>query len=164
VSATFGLSLIIAMLEILAMAGFAWAGGSEVFQQNCATCHQSNAEGVVGLYPPLADSIGRYVLIPKGRAYLVSVVSFGMMGTITVHGEQFDGMMQPWQSLSDQKVADVLNFVLTRYNAKLLPSGFTPFTADEVKKDRAANIAMGNMLKEREALMKSLAAHHVAIP
>jgi hypothetical protein len=69
--------------------------------------------------------------------------------------------MQSWPQLHDQDVADVLNFVLTRFNAKLLPSGFKPVTSDEVNKARATKISTGDVRKERAALMTALAAHHI---
>ena len=39
------------------------------------------------------------------------VVMKGLQGPITVKGQQFgSAVMQPWESLGDQKVADVLTF------------------------------------------------------
>ncbi|HLX37775.1 MAG TPA: cytochrome c, partial [Candidatus Binataceae bacterium] len=119
---------------LAATAGVANAGGADIFNTNCAVCHQADAHGILGMYPPLADSIGRYVALPEGRVYLVHVVSFGMAGPISAHGNQYNGLMQSWPQFHDQDVADVLNFVLTRFNAKLLPSGFKPVTSDEVNK------------------------------
>ena len=139
--------------------GIARAGGAEVYNINCVICHRVDATGVPGMYPPLADSIGRYVAIPAGRAYLIHVVSFGMTGPIAVHGSSYDGVMQPWPQLEDQDVADVLNYILTTFSSKLLPKSFKPFTADEVRKNRAAS-SMGDVHKEREGLMKALDAHH----
>ena len=53
----------------------------------------------------------------------------------------------------------VLNYVLTTFNAKLLPKDFSPLTGDEVKKYRTTKHWLGDVHKEREALMKALAAH-----
>ena len=151
------------MLMLLpATTGVARANGSDIFNSNCVICHQVNAKGVPGMYPPLADSIGSYVAIPEGRAYLVHVVSFGMTGPIAVHGQTYNGMMQPWQKFKDDDIAQVLNFVLTTFNAKLLPKDFSLLTSDEVKKYRTANTGLGDVRKEREALLKTLATQKVA--
>ena len=45
-------------------------------------------------------------------------------------------MMQPWPNLKDEDIAQVLNYVLTTFNAKLLPKDFSPLTSEEVKKYR----------------------------
>lgn len=149
---------------LLAMCGVAGAGGGDIFNTHCVICHQSNGNGVVGMYPPLTDSIGAYIAIPAGRAYLVHVVSSGMTGAISVHGQVYNGVMQAWPSLKDGDVADVLNFALIRFNAKLLPINFKPLSRDEVKKYRTARTALGDVHKEREVLMKALARHHVGGP
>ena len=148
----------------LALASRANAGGSEVFTANCAVCHQADGRGVVGMYPPLADSIGRYVALPEGRAYLTHVVSFGMAGPISVHGDQYNGLMQSWPQLRDSDVAEVLNLILTKFNAKLIPRDFKPFASEEVKNARAANLAMSDVRKERAALIQALAARHIGQP
>ena len=60
---------------------------------------------------------------------------------------------------SVDKVAAVLNYVLTTFNAKLLPSTFTPYTAAEVKKYRSGDLSTGEVHKQRKALLKMLSAH-----
>ena len=153
------MKLLVALMLLLAMSGIANADGHDIFKSDCAVCHQASAKGIPGTFPPLADSIGSYVAIPEGRAYLVHAVAFGLTGAISVHGHTYNGVMQPWPHLKNDDVAQVLNYVLTTFNAKLLPSDFSPLTGDEVKKYRATNTALGDVHKEREALMKALAAH-----
>lgn len=147
------------LMLLLGTRAVATASGSDIFNFRCAVCHQANGKGVPGMYPPLADSIGSYVAIPEGRTYLVHVLSFGMSGAIAAHGQTYYGVMQPWPTLTDEEVAQVLNYVLMTFNPKLLPKDFTSLTADEVKTYRAANTALGDIHKERDTLMKALAAH-----
>ena len=146
--------LLVALILIPALCTVANAGGAEVFNSHCAICHQANGAGLPGMYPPLADSIGRDVSVPQGREYLVHVVSFGMTGPISVHSQLYNGLMQSWPTLSDDEIAQVVDYVLANFNAKLLPKNFSPLTAAEVKGDRAANISVGEVHQEREALMK----------
>jgi mono/diheme cytochrome c family protein len=150
------LRLLLALILVPALCAVASAGGAEVFSSHCTICHQANGNGLPGMYPPLADSIGRDVKFPEGRAYLVHVVSFGLTGPISVHGQAYNGLMQSWPALSDDEIAQVLDFVLANFNAKLLPKNFSPLTAAEVKKDRARNISVGDVRKERDSLMKVL--------
>ncbi len=150
--------LLAVLMALLAMGGIARANGADIFNANCAICHQPNGKGIPGMYPPLADSIGSYVALPQGRAYLIRVVSFGMNGPISVHGQIYNGMMQPWQKFKDEEIAEVLNYVLTSFNAKLLPRNFSPLTSEEVKKYRTT-AALGDIRKEREALLKAIPAH-----
>jgi mono/diheme cytochrome c family protein len=150
------LRLLLALILLPALFGIASAGGAEVFNSRCAICHQPNGNGLPGMYPPLADSIGRDVTVPQGRAYLVHVVSFGMTGPISVHGQLYNGLMQSWPALSDDEIAQVLDYALANFNARVLPKHFSPLTAAEVEKDRAANISVGDVRKERDALMKLL--------
>jgi mono/diheme cytochrome c family protein len=132
------------------------AADSPVFTARCAVCHQASGTGVAGVYPPLANSVGRYLRVPAGREYLVHVVSFGLMGPIAVHGQTYAGVMQAWTQLSDDDIAQVLNHVLTDFNKDLLPKDFKPLTADEVKRLRATSRSFSDDYSEREALIKAL--------
>jgi mono/diheme cytochrome c family protein len=82
--------------------------GKKVFSANCAVCHQANGLGSAGQgYPPLAGS----EITNGGSRRAAMVVMKGLQGPITVKGQQFgSAVMQPWESLGDQKVADVLTY------------------------------------------------------
>jgi mono/diheme cytochrome c family protein len=137
-------------------AGTARADGHNTFISNCAVCHQPDGKGAPSVYPPLADSAGRYVALKDGRAYLIDVVSFGMGGKIESGGDSFEGDMPPWPQLNDQDVADVLTYVLTGLNGKLLPADFKPISADEVKAERAKQLTSAAVHTERDSLIKAL--------
>jgi len=132
------------------------ADGHGVFISNCAVCHQPDGKGAPSVYPPLADSVGRYVAFKDGRTYVIDVVSFGMGGKIDSGGDSFEGDMPPWPQLSDQDVAEVLTYVLTGLNAKLLPADFKPISADEVKAERGKQLTAAGVHTERDSLIKEL--------
>jgi mono/diheme cytochrome c family protein len=132
------------------------ADGHGVFISNCAVCHQPDGKGAPSVYPPLADSVGRYVAFKDGRTYVIDVVSFGMGGKIDSGGDSFEGDMPPWPQLSDQEVAEVLTYVLTGLNAKLLPADFKPISADEVKAERGKQLTAAGVHTERDSLIKEL--------
>ena len=148
---------LIVVLLLAATSGAVAAAGSNIFMTNCAMCHQPGGQGVPGVYPPLKDSVGRYVGVPAGRTYLAHVVSFGMTGTLSSQGQTYNGFMQPWMQLSDADIAEVLNHVLLDFNASLLPKDFVQFTAEEVNRLRAKALTVAEVRSEREALMKLLA-------
>jgi mono/diheme cytochrome c family protein len=141
-------------VALAAGASTARADGKAIFVSNCAVCHQPDGKGAPGVYPPLADSIGRYVALKDGRTYLIDVVSFGMGGKIESGGESFEGDMPPWPQLSDDDVAQALNYVLTGLNSKLLPTDFKPISADEVRAERAKQLTAAAVHAERDALVK----------
>jgi mono/diheme cytochrome c family protein len=152
--------LVAAALAIVLAAGMgvARADGHGIFVSNCAVCHQPDGKGAPGVYPPLADSVGRYVALKDGRAYLIHVVSNGMGGKIQVGSDTFEGDMPPWPQLNDQQVAEVLDYVLTGLNAKLLPKNFKPITAAEVKAERVKQFSSDQVHAQRDALLKALGA------
>ena len=143
-------------IALAAGASVARADGHNIFISNCAVCHQPDGKGAPSVYPPLAGSVGKYVALKEGRAYVIDVVSFGMGGKINSAGDSFEGDMPPWPQLSNQDVADVLTYVLTDFNAKLLPADFKPISADEVKEERAKPLTAAAVHAERDSLIKEL--------
>jgi mono/diheme cytochrome c family protein len=70
-------------------------------------------EGVIGAFPPLA---GADYLLQK-RTESIHAVKFGQKGEITVNGVKYNNIMLPLY-LSDEEVADVLNYVLNSWGNK----------------------------------------------
>jgi nitrite reductase (NO-forming) len=85
--------------------------GQRIFEQNCMACHQSEGQGIAGVFPPLAGS--DYLLSKPERA--ISVLLKGLSGAITVSGTDYNGVM-PAVQLSDEKIANVLTYVLNSWN------------------------------------------------
>ncbi len=137
------------------------SASAEIFQQRCVICHQPDAQGIQGLYPPLADSIGNYVRVKEGRQYLVHVLLNGLEGPVVVKGVTYNGLMPQFAFLSDDDIAAALNEVLTRFNAVLLPGAFQAITADEVKAGRTTTKNSTELMRERAQIydeLKSAAA------
>lgn len=93
----------------------AMVNGKRVFSQVCAACHQDNAMGMPGAFPPLATS--DYLNSDPKRA--ISIVLNGLNKKITVNGTTYEGVM-PGQGyhLDDQQIANVLTYVLNNFNNK----------------------------------------------
>jgi mono/diheme cytochrome c family protein len=127
--------LLAAALPAQAQSGGASAdAGSRVYAANCAACHQAGGTGMAGAFPPLAGHLPDLLKQADGRSYVGKVLLFGLEGEISVNGNTYAGAMPAWQTLSDNDIAGVLNYVSTAWdNGKSLPSGFKPFAADEIK-------------------------------
>src|SRR6202795_4277777 len=97
--------------------------GSRVYAANCVVCHQAGGTGVAGAFPPLAGHVPDLLKQANGRSYVGKVLLFGLEGEISVNGNAFAGAMPAWQALSDNDIADVLNYVSHAWdNGKSLPS------------------------------------------
>jgi len=107
--------------------------GASVFKDQCTACHQENAQGVAGQFPPLAHNADLFL----SADYPVRVVLFGLEGKIDVNGKTFDSAMPPLDVLSDQQIAAVVNYVRGHFgNDALAPKNMKPVDASVVAKLR----------------------------
>lgn len=114
------------------------ASHSTVFDTNCSMCHQLGAAGVPGQFPRLAGRAGKIAATAAGKDYLESVVLFGMIGGITVDGSSIvGGVMPSFASLSDQDLAEALNYIVSLDDSGKLQWKGATFTAADIAKARA---------------------------
>ena len=100
--------------------------GGQVFEANCAACHQASGQGVPEAFPPLAKS--DYLNADKVRA--IKTITGGLQGKLTVNGLVFDGVMPAW-SLSDEDIANVMTYLYNSWGNSGLD-----VTPQEVKANR----------------------------
>jgi mono/diheme cytochrome c family protein len=82
--------------------------GKQVYQGNCANCHQASGAGQPGSYPPIVGS--EYVL--GSKEMLAAILLDGVQGSLTVKGGQYGTNVMPaWANLSDDKLADVMTYI-----------------------------------------------------
>lgn len=80
--------------------------GRRVYEA-CVACHLPDGKGVIGTNPPL---IGPHVAdAPAGR--LIRAMIHGVEGTLTIDGEEYDGVMPPAQVETDADLAAVLTYI-----------------------------------------------------
>jgi mono/diheme cytochrome c family protein len=86
---------------------------------HCSGCHQPDGSGSPesGI-PDMRGSIGHYLRLPEGRAYLVQV----------------PGTSQ--SSLNDRETATLLNWMVNTLGGNEVPADFSPYTRDEVTRLR----------------------------
>lgn len=87
--------------------------GKEVYSANCASCHMPEGLGVEGAFPPLANT--SYL---KNQQRAIGIVVNGQEGEITVNGKKYNIPMAGLSHLTDQQVADVLNYVSNSWKNK----------------------------------------------
>lgn len=107
---------------------------------SCMACHLPDGAGVPGAFPPVRNRAATMASLDGGREYLITVASFGLMGTIDVGGMQYFGVM-PGNSgtMSEETIAAALNYLVFELNDdKTIAEGLAAFTADEVKTVQAA--------------------------
>lgn len=124
----------------------------------CSACHLPDGVGVPGAFPPVRNRAARIAALEGGREYLIAVISYGLMGTIEVEGNQYFGVMAGLgAAMSPAQVAAALNYVVFKLNDGEVPE-VAPFTADEVEKAQAA-VSLKSPAGAGE-LRKSLVARH----
>ncbi|BAN48078.1 hypothetical protein [Metapseudomonas resinovorans] len=85
------------------------------YMLNCQGCHLPDGSGnPARQVPAFPGQLGKFLGVPGGREYLVQVPGSALSG------------------LSDEALADVLNWMLETFSAAELPTGFTPYTGAEL--------------------------------
>lgn len=107
----------------------------------CSACHLPDGVGVPSAFPPIRNRVSRIAELDGGREYLVTVVTYGLMGTIEVQGVQYFGVMAGNAGpMTPADIAAVINYVVFELNDGEV-NGVDPFTAEEVEEIQSA-IAM----------------------
>jgi mono/diheme cytochrome c family protein len=103
--------------------------GAQVYSSRCASCHQSNGQGVSGAFPTL---IGTSWVENKGQ--IIRILLHGMQGEVVVQGETYNGVMPAWgATLSDEEIAAVITHVRQSWT-----NDYGEVTVDEVAAVRSA--------------------------
>jgi mono/diheme cytochrome c family protein len=88
---------------------------------HCAGCHGMDASGVPGQgVPSMRGSLGRFMQLPEGRAFLLQVPGVNNAG------------------LSDDQIALVTNWMVRQFSADTAPPGWPAYTAAEVATAKAS--------------------------
>jgi hypothetical protein len=123
----------------------------------CAACHLDNGDGVPGAFPRLRNRGAAMAQLEGGRNYLMTVVTYGVMGTIEVDGLSFSGVMPGHgQSLDSARIAGALNFLVYELtDSDATATGLTPFSAKEVDEFQSKNSDgnLGSAFRVREQLL-----------
>jgi len=86
---------------------------------NCQGCHQPDATGSANGAPAMANDVARFLSAEGGREYLTRVPGVANAG------------------LSDDQLAELLNWTLATFDKDHLPADFIPYTKEEMAAGRA---------------------------
>ncbi len=110
--------------------------GSDAYA-TCAACHLPDGIGVPGAFPPIRNRVAAIAALDGGRDYLITVVSYGLMGTINVSGSQYFGVMAGNAgAMSAEDIAAALNYVIFELN-DVKPVESDPISSEEVERVQA---------------------------
>jgi cytochrome c553 len=104
---------------------------------NCQGCHRPDGTGTEGTAPSLAGTVARFLSAPGGREYLGRVP-----GVAT-------------SPLSNRDLAEVVNWMLWRFDREHLPAKFQPYTTDEMGRLRTAPLRMEASQMRADLLKKA---------
>lgn len=86
--------------------------GASIYVKNCGACHLPTGKGVPSLFPPLIDTEWT-----RDKKKLITTTLTGLTGEVEVNGVKYDEVMPGFAvSLSDQEIAEILNYVLIHLN------------------------------------------------
>jgi cytochrome c553 len=122
----------------------AQASPAQDYMLHCMGCHGTEAQGVLGKIPPLANALSRFMRTPEGRDYVLRVPGAAN------------------SALSDAQLAAVLNWLAVTFDPNASASAPAPFTGEEVSRLRHTPLA--SVLAARSAVVRSLAATGPAPP
>jgi len=94
-----------------------WMRDGQRVYSNCVACHQSGGLGIPGQFPPLVGS----EWVDGGTKRLGALMLHGAIGPMTVAGQTYNGLMPPWNNLSDAQLAQVITYIRREFGS--LPEG-----------------------------------------
>jgi hypothetical protein len=104
---------------------------------NCQGCHRPDGHGSPDAAPDIAGSVAKFLRVDGGREYLARVP-----GVAT-------------SPLPSRDLAEVLNWMLWRFDATDIPAHFVPFTGEELGRLRTEPLRT-EAAQVRRALLKKI--------
>ncbi len=109
--------------------------GERLYQLYCSNCHMEHGGGLMSLYPPIANS-DHFVSTTDRFA---CIVRYGMHDTVVINDRQYDVPMQGIPRLKAPEIANVYNYIRSRWYPNL-----PPMSEAEVRKQLANCTKSGN--------------------
>jgi hypothetical protein len=84
------------------------------YQLKCQGCHRPDGSGDAHSNPPMRGIVARFLSVPGGREFIGRVP-----GVATV-------------DLPDDRLANLVNWTIYRFDREHVPTSFRPYSADEI--------------------------------
>jgi len=104
---------------------------------NCQGCHRPDGTGSDETAPSLAGTVARFLSAPGGREYLARVPGVAA------------------SALSNADLAEVMNWMLWRFDKAHLPADFQPYTAAEIGRFRTRPLRLEASQMRADLLKKA---------
>jgi mono/diheme cytochrome c family protein len=128
----------LALVGVAALAASAAQRPPETnYMLHCQGCHRPDGSGIPGAVPAFPGQVAKFLATPTGRAFLVRVPGAANA------------------PVSDDELADLLDWIVRRFDAANVPANFTGFTSAEVSRLRREPLA--RVSAERAAILAELA-------
>lgn len=86
--------------------------GKTVYMQVCVACHQPSGLGL----PPVFPTLSKTEYVSGSPERFAAMILKGVMGPITVNGQQFNNIMPPQEAmLTDEKIAAAISYVRSNF-------------------------------------------------
>ena len=105
------------------------AAGKPVYETYCMNCHMVDGKGTPDVFPPLAKAD----FLKKPGKNLIEVILLGQTGEVVVNGKTYNGIMPAQDYLTDEQIADVLNYSRNSWGNKI-PGTITPAQVKALRK------------------------------
>jgi nitrite reductase (NO-forming) len=103
--------------------------GKEVYILYCQNCHMEDGKGTPDVNPPLAKA--DYLKNPSKT--LINIILTGQSGEVLVNGKTYNLPMASQEYLTDEQIADVLNYVKNSWGNKI-PGALNPEMVKAIRK------------------------------
>jgi mono/diheme cytochrome c family protein len=90
-----------------------YIGGKEIYEKNCANCHQKDGKGLQNLYPPIAGSD-----FLKDKTKVILLIKNGISGEIVVNGKKYNQPMPANNQLQNLDIAEVVTYIYNEWKVE----------------------------------------------
>ena len=90
-----------------------YIGGKEIYEKNCANCHQLDGKGLQNLYPPIAGSD-----FLKDKIKVILLIKNGISGEIIVNGKKYNQPMPANNQLQNLDIAEVVTYIYNEWKVE----------------------------------------------
>jgi hypothetical protein len=84
------------------------------YQLKCQGCHRPDGSGDDHSNPPMRGIVAQFLTVPGGREFIGRVPGVAMV------------------DLPDDRLANLVNWTVFQFDREHVPTGFRPYTADEI--------------------------------
>jgi len=106
------------------------------YMLHCQGCHRPDGSGVPGAVPDLRGEVARFLATPDGREFLIRVPGVANA------------------PLSDRELAELVGWVVRRFDPEHVPADFAPYGEAEVAALRARKLS--KVTEARAAIVAEL--------